>query len=298
MMKKTASPQKFITISSLSILLSMLTVILGAPLLRVLRKAYGPWAFWVLGLLVTGAAWLLNAQPLALFIGSVWMTLGAYNELEQKGLGWWLSGLVSVFLGTGAASISIFGALRVNGINTQAEVQKLVEDFADKVQQMNPAVKLDASILLQQFPSAIVIMLVMALGVGLIFERRVFSWLNLPREKLASQLKLLEYRVPDYFIWIAMTAFLLTMVSFGGKATTILAVNVLNVSLVLYFFQGLAVLEVFLSSMRAGTFTRILTYIILIGQLLLILSIVGLIDYWVDFRGRIRRMKIPGNSQG
>ncbi|MGE5085603.1 MAG: DUF2232 domain-containing protein [Bacillota bacterium] len=295
-MKKTASPQKFITISSLSILLSMLTVVFGAPLLRVLRKAYGPWAFWLLGLLVTGAAWLLNAQPLALFMGSVWMTLGAYNEMEQKGLGWWLSGILSVLLGTGAAGASIYGAFKVNGINTYAEVQKLVEQFTAQVQQMNPAVKLDASVIMQQVPSAIAIVLILALGVGLIFERRVFSWLNLPREKIASQLKLLEYRVPDFFIWVAMTAFLLTMVSFGGKAIGILAVNIVNVALVLYFFQGLAVLEVLLSSMRAGTFTRILMYIILVGQLVLILSIVGLIDYWLDFRTRIRRMKVPGNN--
>jgi hypothetical protein len=149
---------------------------------------------------------------------------------------------------------------------------------------------------MQQVPSAIAIVLILALGVGLIFERRVFSWLNLPREKIASQLKLLEYRVPDFFIWVAMIAFLLTMVSFGGKAIAILAVNIVNVALVLYFFQGLAVLEVLLNSMRAGTFTRVLVYIILVGQLVLILSIVGLIDYWLDFRGRIRRMSIPKNS--
>ncbi|MBO9668271.1 MAG: DUF2232 domain-containing protein, partial [Bdellovibrio sp.] len=89
---------------------------------------------------------------------------------------------------------------------------------------------------------------------------------------------------------------LLTMVSFGGKAIAILAVNIVNVALVLYFFQGLAVLEVLLNSMRAGTFTRVLVYIILVGQLVLILSIVGLIDYWLDFRGRIRRMSVPKNS--
>ncbi|WP_413559232.1 DUF2232 domain-containing protein [Bdellovibrio sp. HCB209] len=295
-MKKYASPQKFITISSLSILLSMMTVVFGAPLLRVLRQAYGPWAFWLLGLLVTGAAWLLNAQPLAMFIGSVWMTLGAYNELEQRGLGWWLSGILSVLLGTGAASISLYGAFKVNGINTYAEVQKLVEQFTEQVQKMNPAVKLDASVLMQQIPSAIAITLILALGVGLIFERRVFSWLNMPREKIASQLKLLEYRVPDFFIWVAMTAFLLTMVSFGGKAIAILAVNIVNVALVLYFFQGLAVLEVCLNSMKAGTFTRFLVYIILVGQLVLVLSVVGLIDYWLDFRSRIRKMTAPKAS--
>jgi hypothetical protein len=135
------------------------------------------------------------------------------------------------------------------------------------------------------------------LGLGLIFERRVFSWLNLPREKVASQLKLLEYRLPDYFIWVAMTAFLLTMVSFGGKAIAILAVNILNVAIVLYFFQGLAVLEVFLNSVKAGMFSRVLTYIILVGQLMFVLSIIGLVDYWVDFRGRLRRIKAAGTTQ-
>ncbi len=292
-MNKSASPQKFITISSISILLSMTTVVLGAPLMRVLRQAYGPLAFWLMGLLATGAAWLLDAQPLALFLGSVWMTLGAYMELEARGLSWWISGIISVLSGAAVAGLSAFGAMKINGINTYAEVEALAGTLTGRVQEMNPAVKIDPQVLLQQTPSAMVIILILALGLGLIFERRVFSWLNLPREKIASQLKLLEYRVPDYVIWVAMTAFLLTMVSFGGKAISILAVNILNVTIVLYFFQGLAVLEVFLNSIRAGLFMRVLAYIILVGQLLLVLSAVGLIDYWVDFRGRLRRIKAP-----
>ena len=295
-MKKEATPQKLITIASLSILLSMLTVIMGAPLLRVLCQAYGPKAFWLLGVGVTGAAWLLNTQPLALFLGSIWMTLGIFTELEQKGTGWWISGILGVLVGGLAAVAGAFGAFKINGINTQAEVEKLIEQFAARVTEINPAIKLDPMILLQQVPSAIAIILILALGMGLIFERRIFSWLNLPREKIASQLKLLEYRLPDYFIWIAMTAFLLTMVSFGGKAIAILALNILNVAIVLYFFQGLAVLEVLLNSMRAGMFTRVLAYIILVGQLLPLLSVIGLIDYWLEFRNRIRRMQIPKQS--
>jgi hypothetical protein len=295
-MTKNATPQKFITVTSLSILLSMVTVVLGAPLLRVLRKSFGPQAYWLTGLVVTGAAWLIKAQPLALFLGSIWMTLGAYTELEQKGFGWWYSGILSVLSGSVASAAGVWVAFKQNGINTYAEVQKLIEQFAQKVQDMNPSVQLDAETLLQQTPSALIIVLVLALGVGLIFERRVFSWLNLPHEKIASQLKLLEYRLPDYFIWVAMIAFLLTMVSFGGKATATFAINVVNVCIVLYFFQGLAVLEVFLNSMKAGVFTRVLTYIILVGQLLLLLSVVGLIDYWVDFRGRLRKMGAPAGS--
>ena len=267
----------------------MMTVVFGAPLLRVLRKAYGPLAYWSLGLLVTGAAWLQNTQPLALFLGSVWMTLGAHMELEQKGIGWWISGIISLTAGFLASGLGALVALKRSGVNTYADALKLVEPFFQRVSEMNPAVKVEPELLAQQIPSAVIIILLLALGLGLVFERRVFSWLKLPREIIASQLKLLEYRVPDYFIWIAMTAFLLTMVSFGGKAIAILAINIVNVAIVLYFFQGLAVLEVFLNSIGAGWFTRVLTYIILVGQLLLVLSIIGLIDYWVDFRGRIRK---------
>jgi len=290
-MKTSANSQKFITTAALAILLSLVTVIFGAPFLRVLRKSFGARAYWLLGLVVVTTAWFLNAQPLALLIGSVWMTLGAYMEMESQGFGWWISGVLSVLAGTAFAGILGFVALRVNGISDYAGVEALFEQLSQRVQDMNPAVKFTSEILLQQAPSAIVILLVMALGMGLIFERRVFSWLNLPRERTASQLKLLEYRLPDYFIWIAMIAFLLTVVSFGGKAVAIVAVNILNVTIVLYFFQGLAVLEVFLNSLRAGMFTRVLTYIILVGQLLLLLSIVGLADYWVDFRRRLQKIK-------
>lgn len=290
-MKKNETLQKFITISLLSVLLTMLTVVCGSPLLRVLRKTYGSIAFWILGAVLTFGFWLANIQPLALFIGSVWMTLGSYNEFEQRGIGWWSSGVLSLTSGALTAFVGVFGAFKVNGIVSTAEIQSLLVGFIGEIQKLNPTVKFDAQALIQQIPSAIVIMLIVSLGVGLIFERRVFSWLNLPREKIASQLKLLEYRVPDSFIWLAMTAFLLTMVSFGGKAIAILAVNILNVSIVLYFFQGLAVLEVFLNSTKAGSFTRVLTYIMMIGQFPLVLSIIGLIDYWVEFRDRIRRFQ-------
>ncbi len=90
----------------------------------------------------------------------------------------------SISVGSLVTGLGLFGAFKINGINTYAEIQGLAEKFSQQVQQMNPAVKLDPAILVQQIPSAVVIILMLALGVGLIFERRVFSWLNMPHEKL------------------------------------------------------------------------------------------------------------------
>jgi hypothetical protein len=74
----------------------------------------------------------------------------------------------------------------------------------------------------------------------------------------------------------------------GSDDLLILGSNVFNVALILYFFQGLAVTEVFLLAMRAGLFFRLFTYFILIGQLFFVVSAIGVIDFWVDFRRRFK----------
>lgn len=292
-MRVKNSPRKFLAIFSMSVVLSLLTVVFGAPLMRVLRVTYGALAYWILGVAVTTFFWFIEAPALSIFVGSIWMTLGIYMELERKGLRWTASALIGIIAGclffSGAALIN----LDKLGAHNLAEAETLAKQFInDKVVAVNPTLQLDAGLLVQLIPSAIVIILVVSLGVGLMFERRVFSWLKLPRERVASQLKLLEFRVPDFFIWIAMGAFLLTMENFNVKVLEILGMNIVNVATVLYFFQGLAILEVSLRSFKAGALLRAAIYLLLVGQLFPMVSAIGLIDYWVDFRKRLRKMRL------
>ncbi|RYZ78084.1 MAG: DUF2232 domain-containing protein, partial [Proteobacteria bacterium] len=178
-----------------------------------------------------------------------------------------------------------------SGIQNLAAAEGLVKEFTVELAKANPKATLDAGLLVQLIPTAVFAILIVSLGVGLIFEKRVFNWLKIPREKTASQLNLLEFRLPDFYIWIAMGAFLLTMVNFNVKALEVLGLNIAYVSAVLYFFQGLAILEVSLRSMKAGAFMRAGTYLILVGQLFPLVCAVGLIDYWVDFRKRLRNLR-------
>jgi hypothetical protein len=295
-MRVKNSPRKIVTIFSISVVLSLLTVVFGAPLMRVLRMTYGALAYWLLGLTMTALFWLIEAPVLAVFVGSIWMTLGVYMELERKGLRWAVSALLGVIAGVLFFAATATVNLIKSGVHNLAGAEALVKQFTDKLYEVNPDLQVDAGLLVQLIPSAVVTILVVALGIGLIFERRAFSWLKLPREKVASQLKLLEFRLPDFFVWIAMTAFLLTMENFHVKALEILGLNIVNVMTVLYFFQGLAILEVFLRSFRAGALTRAAIYIILVGQLFPVVSAMGLIDYWVDFRRRLRKMRLSKSN--
>lgn len=287
-MRVKTSPRKFLTIFSISVVLFPLTVVLGAPLMRVLRMTYGALAYWLLGVAVVALFTLMEAPAVSVFVGSIWMTLGAYMEMERRGLRWSVSGILSILAGCLFFAGSTVVALRMQGIHHLAEAKTLVTQFADKIYQANPELRVDAGLLVQYIPSSVIIILLVTLGLGLIFERRAFSWVKLPREQVASQLKLLEFRLPDFMIWVAGTAFLLTMENFHVKALEILGWNAVYIVTVLYFFQGLAVLEVFLKSIKASTMMRIAIYIIVIGQLPFITA-VGLIDYWADFRRRLRK---------
>lgn len=275
----------------------MLTVVLGAPLMRVIRVTYGSLAYWLLGIVATVFFALIEAPALSVFVGSIWMTLGIYMELERKGLRWAVSGLLGILSGSAFFALAAAWNLKQVGVHNLAAAEALLKQFTEKFYQVNPSFQVDASLLVQLIPSIVVTMLVVALGLGLIFERRAFSWLKLPRERVASQLKLLEFRLPDFVIWISLTAFLLTMENFNIKALEILAVNIVNVMTVLYFFQGLAILEVSLRSFRAGALTRAALYIILVGQLFPLVSAIGLIDYWVDFRRRLRKIRFSSKKQ-
>ncbi len=67
------------------------------------------------------------------------------------------------------------------------------------------------------------------------------------------------------------------------------AVNGLNVILVLYFFQGLAVVMRAFEVLRVTGYWKFVLLVIIIMQLFLCISVLGIIDYWANFRERINR---------
>lgn len=285
--------KKLLYLTVLSVFFSLWAFLLSAPFLRVIRKAFGPTTYWVMGATFVSALVIFKMLPLAIVIATFWMTLGIYNELEQRGVVWSLTGPISVLSGVLIAGLGGWYFAKSVGLSLSEQLLLTANEVVASIRQVNPKMELDPTVLVQSIPAALVSALIIALGMGLIFESRVFRWMSLPRERIASQLKLLEFRVPDAYIWIAMIAFLFSFENFGLKWLSVLGLNVTIVSFVLYFFQGLAVMEVALMAIRAGVFTRILSYFVFIMQLPMMLSLVGFTDYWFDLRNRIRRLKAP-----
>jgi hypothetical protein len=209
--------------------------------------------------------------------------------MENRKQRWWLSGMISVLSGMSvcALGLSLMAAAQKTTLLTM--LMKMTDDFILQLRTMNPQIQFESQMLVQQIPSLVAIFLIIVLAVGLIFERGAYRWMKITPRLSSSRLKLLDYRLPDFFLWVTMSAFLLAMVSGDWKVVSVAALNIANTSVILYFLQGLAVIETLLISMKAGVFTRILTYFLVLGQLLIFVSAVGFFDYWLDFRSRIQK---------
>lgn len=290
-----ATPGKIVVMTVVGVLLTLVTAILGGPMLRVLRKSTGALVYWTIGLLIAVALFFVQAQLFTALVISVWVLVGLFTELEQKGVRWWFSGAAALVASSATGYISATMIMKNKGLELTSALRSVIENFIIEAKQINSAINVDADLIMGQVPSAIIGTLVIVLGLSLIYERKAFRWFGLANERLAGQIRLLEFRLPDFMIWIAMISFLFSFLQIGKPEVMTLAGNILNVTVILYFFQGLAVTEVFLQVMRAGVFMRVLTYFILIGQLLFLVSAVGVIDYWVDFRRRFRPVNTAKN---
>lgn len=108
--------------------------------------------------------------------------------------------------------------------------------------------------------------------------------------------KFSQWRLPDWLIWPAIGAGVLLLVADGAGAVT-MALSLVLVCGLFYFFQGLAVFISLLDRWKVPPALRLVFYGMLIVQSygLLIIALLGLADVWIDFRRRANSNTQPGN---
>ena len=96
--------------------------------------------------------------------------------------------------------------------------------------------------------------------------------------------KFSQWRLPDWLVWLVIAGGVLLLV--GSGKTGIVAISLLLVSGLLYFFQGLAVAIHLLDRWAVPLALRLIFYVFLIVQSygMLLLALLGLADVWIDFR--------------
>ena len=277
-MTKTQKSLRLLLMVALSIIGSAFPFILVAPITRVAQRSFSRMAFWscylvgVLGMAVAGFV------PVAISLLSVTLLVGLFSEIFKKYNNMFVAGFIAIAVSAVTTVSATQQWLVSKGSSLQARLLEQIGLVVKQAQQVNPAVKLDPEYLLGQAPSVLVSLLIMSLALALILENPIARLFKMPGDS-EDKLHLLDFKLPDSYIWIAMISFLFSFIDIGNKAFSMTATNIVNIMVVLYFFQGLAVIEAFFSALRFGFFIRFLTYAVFLIQLFFLVAALGVIDY-------------------
>ncbi len=115
----------------------------------------------------------------------------------------------------------------------------------------------------------------------------LFLWKRFPdrRAQWLSVATFREWKCPEQLVWALIGCGFAFFVP-ASEVVTIVAVNVLLVTGVCYFIQGLAIVAFFFHKNNVPRFLRSATYILIIFQQIftLLVAALGLFDLWGDFR--------------
>ncbi len=295
-MKTTSSmnaQKKIWILAVVTALISVFFSFMGAPFLRTLfAKTKSIW-FWAVGAVTVAILFSVQLTLGAVYVGAVWMTLGAYSELETRGVSWKKTSVISLIAGLVFAVLSFSWATK--GSFTSDLTKELVEPFLTSLQQLYPDNVLKAENIIQYMPGVLLSALMCSLAVGIIFETQIFQLFQFRREKTASSLKWLEFRLPDTFIWFAFLGFFFALVRLSvlpeNIATMVrtIAVEMSIFSAFCFFLQGIVVFEFLSRFYRVGLFTKTILYFLILTWIGPAVGLMGLLDYWFNFRTVLRK---------
>ena len=102
--------------------------------------------------------------------------------------------------------------------------------------------------------------------------------------------RLNQWKTPEHLVWVAIASGGLLL--FGHPGLKMLGINGLIVMMMVYFFQGIAIVSFYFEKKQFPKILRILLYgLIAIQQLLLLVVVaLGFFDIWIDFR-RTRKVE-------
>jgi hypothetical protein len=286
MLPQQASNKKYFLLAAVSAAMSILFSVMSAPFIRVLAATKSK-IFWVVGVVFVTSLFFLKMNLVAIYVGAIWMTLGLYSELEKKGITWKKSGALSVLAGV------LFGVVSFLSITKWSVDHELFKEVVDplmvSLKQFLPDEKFEIKTVMMFMPGLLASALISSLAVSLVFEAQIFQAFQIKRERLASGLKWLEFRLPDSFIWVSLFSFLFSAVETPFQFLQLIAINLAVVSVVSFFFQGISVFEFATRIFKVGRITKLLLYLLIITWALPVITVLGFADYWVDFRRHMRK---------
>jgi len=166
----------------------------------------------------------------------------------------------------------------LKAIGDKSEELKVVQDFADKT----------SGSLAQAYPSFIFLGTFLTALINYYATR--FLWRRVYGYDMFHEAKFSGWVIPDQVIWVLIGSSAIFFVA--DNALGSIGINLLLITLVAYFIQGMAITIYFLESRNVPVFFWILIFFVILLQPLLVgVSIgLGIFDTWMD----LRKVRVTG----
>ncbi len=251
---------------------------------------------------VAAAACVYPVAGLEGAVSCLMLALVAYLLFFSFGRGWSLAKVVSgnaictvaVMLVAATAFAGSFSALWTTlQAGVQAQILTVLEAYrrmglsGDTIDFLREHAGQMAALFVQMLPG----MAFLTLGVMVLVNLALLSW-HFPQYRSfffeAGDLK--EWKSPDHMVWLLLVPALALFLPLGWTLRA-LAVNVVFVCTVFYFFHGLAIVAYYFHHKKVPMFFRVLGYLLIVFEQILTVLVIGLgfFDLWGDFRRLKRR---------
>ena len=279
-------PLQALFLTLVTVFLSLTTVIVATIPLVILRRDFGRWFYSGLILLAALILAVSGQRESASVLLMAFILVGVYVEASELGMSYLYSGAVSVMFVAGSLYCGGHFWLRSQGSNFRLFFVEKIEVFSKQLQSMDPNIKIDVGTIVAQAPSAMIIILAASVWLAMLWDARMFQRKNGNEEKEGAR-GLETFRAPEWYVWVFLVAVVGTFFDFGSEPAKMVAANILNLSILLYFFQGIAVVGMFFRKQKMGPFWQALGYFVLIAQLFLFVAMLGFVDLWIDLRTKM-----------
>ncbi len=288
---------RYLFLLSLATVLAPTTVLFGGLPMRVIWRGFGRRAYWAgligVSVLMTAAGGLgAGVMILALAV-----LIGVYCEVEDHGSTSFNAGLVSILAALGVMGVAVGGWLYQAHTGLMKELRLAVDPMAAQVAQINPSLHVTTDSILQGLPSGTLVILMLTLALAAISEPGFARLFKLRRANYLIRAKLTQFQAPDFVVWLSIASVAAAFFRHGQAQVTYWGANAIYVLATIYFLQGLAVVVQAFRVFRVSAFWQVLWFTMIALQLFVFVSLLGFVDYWLDFRVRLARKPAEQNKE-
>lgn len=203
--------------------------------------------------------------------------MGIERIMILTGIGILVLGMTGLFLYSGLQGQSLHSLFSDYLSQYLAMSRKLYTDMGIETDQIN----LLNSAIVFVLPGMFILSFMSTVWMNILIIKKLLGKKGIHLQSLKH---LNHYRAPEYLVWIVIGLGLLLFLPVD--ALKYLSVNCLIAAMLVYFFQGIAIVSFFFQKKESPTVLKVFCYTLIAVQIYVLLLVIGLgfFDNWINFR--------------